>query len=149
MEDVLKRLSADEIELLKSAEVSFAIPPEFSLDDNEKVRHGTILSPRPDAFGNTLIRYRSDLITKIATPTRKSVRLESTLAKLAHLIDLDRSDLIHSMSLGKHQLLLIDNARWLHGRTKIYDLERRLLRIRFQTKDAEMLPWEMMNPLNK
>lgn len=143
MEDVLNRLSAEEIELLKSAEVGFTIPAEFSRDDNDKVRHGKILSPRPDAFGNTLIRYRSDLITTVATPTEQSMRLESTLAKLARLVDLDRSDLIRSMSLGKHQLLLVDNARWLHGRTKIYDLERRLLRIRFQTKDPEMLPWEI------
>lgn len=135
----MKRLSADETDLLKHENVNFEIPSEFRRNDSSTSTRGTILSPQPDSQGHTLIRYRSDLICPGPEP---SPRLAPTLIKLETLIDVNHSELIKTVRLENYQILIVDNGRWLHGRTKIFDKERHLLRIRFQVKSKCMLPWE-------
>lgn len=143
MEDILKRLDANEIELLRRNIVRFKIPDEFRRDDAISHLTSTILSPAPDELGHTLIRYRADLISTTASNENHSKHLESALRKLDRLLDINNASerVIKSTLLEKNQLLLIDNGRWLHGRTQILDLERHLIRIRFQDKKQEMLPW--------
>lgn len=138
LEDILDRLEADEIECLQSEQVEIEIPAEFRRNDHTKMIKGPILSPRRDLFDHLLIRYRADLIVD---KKRQSSRFQATLAKLEKLIDL-KGDLVQQTRLKPNQLLLVDNGRWLHGRSKIFDMERHLLRVRFQTKSKFMLPWE-------
>ena len=117
--------------------MSFKIPNEFSRDKSKSSTSGFILSPKPDSFGHTLIRYRKDLIQTNATTNI----IMSTLDKFDKLIDLNESEHIRTIFLDKNQLLLVDNGRWLHGRTEILDFERKLVRIRFQAKSEDMTPW--------
>ncbi len=62
------------------------------------------------------------------------------LAKFESLLNTNESNLIKYYFLKKNSIILLDNARFLHGRTKINDLNRHLVRMRFQSKYDELLP---------
>lgn len=137
VDDILEQLSVRQIDLLKRVPVRFKIPGEFRKNDQNTHLQSTILSPGTDLFNHTLIRYRADIIE----PQPTQPEYQQALHTLESLVDINKSRLIKYFQLTENQLLLIDNSRWLHGRTKISDMNRHLVRVRFQTKDKLMLPW--------
>lgn len=110
-------LSRRSLAILHTTEFTIRVPREF-FKGSETIR-GRILS------ANKLWRYRSDII----------VRDHCTPAQVEALDELDaclaNPHLILTTKLPKGALLLLDNSRWFHGRTRIYDQHRWLKRIRF------------------
>lgn len=141
VKDILKKLEQHEIELLKTVNLTFEKPLEFRKKCQTISINGTILSPKTDVYGNTLMRYRHDILRDIETTTTAHTSLKPVLAKLERIIDVEKSVLIKTIDLKENQLLLVDNSTWLHGRTKIMDPHRHLVRVRFQTRIKDMLPW--------
>lgn len=138
-DDVLKNLSLSEIDLLSSTQIKLKIPNEFKKSSHqENFILCTILSPRKDCFNNRLIRYRYDIILDRNSLTDE---YKKALEKFESLIDIEKSELIKYINLRDNQIMIVDNSRWLHGRTQILDPNRHLVRIRFQTKNEGMLPW--------
>lgn len=103
-------LSRRSLATLHTTEFTIRVPREF-FKGSETIR-GRILS------ANKLWRYRSDII----------VRDHCTSAQIEALDELDaclsNPHLILTTKLPTGALLLLDNSRWFHGRTRIYDPDR-------------------------
>ena len=134
--DIIDNLNEHELSILRSERFQFKIPPEFSKSDS-KVSEGRILSQSRDKFDNLLFRYRRDIIMNRETMDPK---LNSVLNSLESLIQIDESKIIKYHIMEDNDIMLMDNTRWLHGRTDIKDEDRHLLRIRFQAKYDDLLP---------
>lgn len=135
---LLSKLTEEELTLLRAHEVRFMIPIEFQDAVNSKYVNGRILSHKRDKLNNILCRYRSDLVVDRAE--LDGTPFGDVLDKFERLIDLDQSQLVKYLRLEENDVLLLDNARWMHGRTEIRDEGRHLVRIRFQTKYKELFP---------
>lgn len=137
LNDVLKDLNEREIHLLQTTMFEFKKPLEF-YKGGEKFTIGSILSSKRDPFNNILCRYRNDLILnrdEICSESKEALR------KFEKLIKLSENRNIKYYFLRKNNILLLDNCRYLHGRTQINDPNRHLTRIRFQTKYEELVPF--------
>ena len=135
VDDLIGQLSKSEIDLLSTSIFHFKKPAEFDKTGDLFTR-GRILSAEKDLkFHNVLCRYRGDLILN---RDQMSSDVKRVLSKFESLIDTDKSSMIKYTFLKKNSIILIDNARYLHGRTKIYDTNRHLVRMRFQTKYDEL-----------
>jgi alpha-ketoglutarate-dependent taurine dioxygenase len=138
LESILERLTKKEMSLLMNTAVKFEIPQEFRKDENEFTM-GSILSPRRDSMNRILCRYRRDVIMN---REQMSSDYKKALRKFEQIIDLERGrNRIKSLMLQKNSILIVDNSIWIHGRTKIFDPNRHLARIRFQTRNSLLLPW--------
>lgn len=112
---VLSRLTRKTLDILRSTDFRFHAPAEYA-------KH-TAYRDAPILFGDGLIRYRRAIIDEHLDD-------EATAA-------LDELDLAISaveplrLRLRAGDILLLDNARFLHARTEVFDPERHLLRMRF------------------
>jgi alpha-ketoglutarate-dependent taurine dioxygenase len=139
LEEVLSLLDQKEINLLATTKIKMKIPQEFIKNEKEKFTYGTIISQISDKLCHRLVRFRKDVLLDIKN---QSEEFCNTLNKFESLIDLNSANnLIRCLELRKNQIILVDNSRFLHARTKILDNKRHLKRIRFQTKDKSYLPW--------
>ena len=80
--------------------------------------------------GDEHIRYRRDIVNKeqLKEETEEKQR---AIAELNSVI-LDEDELpIFRPYLENNMMVMFNNARFVHGRTKIEDIERYLLRVRF------------------
>ena len=134
--DIVKNLNKQDLKVLRSERIKFKIPSEFSRGGNQ-VNEGRIISHNKDKFNNLMIRYRRDIIMNRET---MDSRMESALKSLESLIQIDKSKLIKYHIMKDNDIFIIDNTRWLHGRTCINDLNRHLVRIRFQSKYKSLFP---------
>jgi len=132
--DIVKNLNKHELYVLRSERIHFKIPPEFSRSSNQE-NEGKIISHCK--LNNLMIRYRRDVIMNRET---MDSGLDSALKSLESLIQIDKSRIIKYHIMKDNDIFLIDNTRWLHGRTSINDLSRHLVRIRFQTKYKDLYP---------
>ncbi|MHB2021346.1 MAG: TauD/TfdA family dioxygenase [Candidatus Xenobia bacterium] len=95
----------------------FTVPPEFD--------KGTAARYLPILYGGSRVRYRREIIDERNLSPHHREALD----------DLDRAladhSLVDTVLLPAGTLLLLDNTRWLHGRSVILDAQRHLQRIRF------------------
>jgi alpha-ketoglutarate-dependent taurine dioxygenase len=138
LDSVLSKLTQSEIDVLSRTLVKIKIPTEFVKDLTKRHIEGTILCRETDYSCNKLIRFRHDIIENTDA---LSFKFQNALSKLERLIDIENRELVKRVQLKRNQIILVDNSRWLHGRTKILDNNRHYVRVRFQTKDAKFLPW--------
>jgi alpha-ketoglutarate-dependent taurine dioxygenase len=136
LSDIINELNENEINLLSTTMFKFRKPKEF-YKCGEQFTYGPILSPKRDKFNHLLCRYRNDIILD-----RDDIGQESknALNKFEKLINLKEGKNIEYHFLKENSIILLDNCRYLHGRTKVNDPNRHLTRIRFQTKYDELLP---------
>lgn len=116
--EVLTRyLSRSALQILTTTEFVMNVPEEFK--KGQETITGKLI------WDGGLWRYRSDIIMRdTCTP--------SELAALQELDDLlTNSHLILSTDLPQDSILVLDNSRWMHGRTVIHDHQRWLKRIRY------------------
>lgn len=112
---VLRRLSAKTLDLLRTTRFRFHAPAEYA--KGAGFRDATIL------FGDGLMRYRRAIVGG-DLDAEAAAALDELDAAIAAVEPLH----IH---LRSGQILLLDNARFLHARTEVLDPERHLLRMRF------------------
>ena len=134
--DIVNRLTSDELKILRYGEFEISIPEEFKKPGANSIKGG-IFSKNSDCFNNILCRLRQELILNREIMACEQKRV---LDKFERLIDLEKSEIIKFYSLNDNDIILMDNTRWLHGRTEINDVHRHLVRIRFQTHYEELLP---------
>lgn len=114
---IVDHLSKKSLELLQREKLKIKIPPEFK-KQNEFI-YETIIDKRYN------IRYRRAIIEEETL----SVEIKNALDELDSICD--SPDVARSFELRNQQLLLLNNRRYLHARTKIKDVNRHLVRARF------------------
>ena len=134
VDQLISELEPSELDILRNKSFQFKIPSEFLKNNNKDVIEGKILGL--DYFKNNICRYRYDIILD-----RDKINQEcKAINKFEQLIDINKSNMIKYFILEEDSILLVDNCRFLHGRTEIKDMNRHLTRIRFQTNHKEFLP---------
>ena len=114
---LIQHLSHTSLKTLQSELVEIRVPPEF------KRGVGTIYAHVIDANFN--VRYRKELIVESSLTENLKIALDE-FDLLCHSPLLNRL-----FELNDNQILILDNRRYLHARTKINDSKRHLIRIRF------------------
>ena len=122
--EVVERLSAEARQILIQEQFKIKVPPDFRKGDLDYIL-GTILFD-----GNQHIRYRRDIIDKIHLK-EESAEKQAAIDELNGIILAENQLDIFQPKLENNMMVLFDNCRFLHGRTKIEDLDRYLLRVRF------------------
>ncbi len=112
-------LSLESKEILSNTLFTLTVPAEFRQSANEE----TVSVPLLDALGNFRFRHELLVLEKLSPIQLKAV------AELQQLLTNEQWYL--SFSLPRHTILLIDNGRMFHARTRVLDRERHLLRMRF------------------
>jgi phenylacetate-coenzyme A ligase PaaK-like adenylate-forming protein len=114
-------LSPETLHILRMTEFSFKVPEEFLKVSGSSVCTGPIIS----AHG--FWRYRGDIILReLLSPAQ--------VRALKELDDvLMNPHLSLTTRLPQDALVILDNTRWFHGRSKIKDSARWLKRLRFHS----------------
>ncbi|UJR35039.1 hypothetical protein I4U23_027815 [Adineta vaga] len=110
LSDILKSLSLKTQEKLSKENFRIDIPLEFRKSPNIDHINAPIL------LDSNKIRYRSDIISK-----ENHEELNLIIQQVKRF----------QPELKKFTMIILDNQKYLHGRTKILDHRRHLLRIRF------------------
>ena len=109
LSDILQCLSEQNKEILRTKSVRIEIPVEFRKTEDLDHIYAPIL------FDDQRIRYRSDIIGE-------------ELNELKEVINQVKK---YRLKLNQYTMILLNNHKYLHGRTKVFDSHRHLLRIRF------------------
>ncbi len=117
-------LKPSSLEVLKSSTFTMRVPEEFR-KEADSIR-GPILVESEDS-GDAQWRYRGE--TTLRGEGYTTPAMDNALNELDALLSDDRLHLTARMPTGA--LLVLDNTRWLHGRTTVLDPERHLKRVRF------------------
>jgi hypothetical protein len=127
---LLRSLSLATLRCLRKTKFRFAVPQEFRKDPAVNYTDGPILS----ATGRW--RYRSEIIIRDnLTPEQVSALAELDAA-------LGNPHLCMTTRLPEKGLLLLDNGRWFHARSKIKDPARWLKRARFHDFSPEDIGYD-------
>lgn len=121
-EKVIENLSDTSFKLLCKTKFRLRVPLEFHKEAD--YIYETLIDE------NLSLRYRHDIIDREAcTPEQLTAlaELELQLALPQNMLKLNLKD---------QQIMLLDNRRYLHARTKIKDKKRHLKRIRFNIPNA-------------
>jgi len=123
-QDVVDKLSPKTRRLLRNETYKINVPPDFRKGNIDYIC-GSILFN-----GDTNIRYRRDIVDKNQLK-EEPIEKQEAIAELNSII-LDENQLnIFRPKLENNMMILFNNSYFLHGRTKIEDLDRYLLRVRF------------------
>lgn len=113
LSDVLEHLPAETIEKLLSEKVQINVPEEFRKQSHiDHISETILLDPNR-------IRYREDILSGKSLEHVDQLRLAINQAPR------------YKPNLEKYTMILLNNQTYLHGRTKVLDQRRHLLRIRF------------------
>jgi len=123
-QEIINKLSPETRRLLRDETYKINVPPDFRKGDIDYICGSILLD------GDEHIRYRRDIIDKNRLK-EESEEKQAAIAELNSII-LDENQLnIFRPKLENNMMVLFNNRRFLHGRTKIQDHERYLLRVRF------------------
>jgi hypothetical protein len=115
-------VSPENLHVLRTTRYRFAVPPEFRKDLPER--------ELPIVFGPNLMRYRREqILDEACTPRQREA--------LAELVDAVESVPPVCFHLRSGDLLLLDNGRYLHARSRVLDPDRHLLRMRFTLEETK------------
>lgn len=129
-DEIAQNLSPRTWEILTTKEFDLRVPPEFM----KKVGQvkGKLLRVDPDT-GYIHLRYRSSVVKD--PPCHDDDEANEAVRELQTLLHdaPDRIGQTISPNVFKdNSILLMDNARFLHSRTKVNDQKRHLRRVRFE-----------------
>ncbi|WP_076589124.1 TauD/TfdA family dioxygenase [Vibrio ostreicida] len=114
---LIQHLSDTSLRTLQTEAIQIKVPPEF--DRGVEAIKAHVIDE------NLNVRYRKELIIEASL----SPSLKQAIEEFDHLC---QSPLLNRwFELKDNQILIMDNRRYLHARTKINDKDRHLLRIRF------------------
>jgi alpha-ketoglutarate-dependent taurine dioxygenase len=116
--EVLKHVSREAQEVLRSPRFRFRVPAEFD--------KGRPYCDAPVLFGDGLLRYRREIIDETTCSAAQVAALDELDGAIEAVEPLQ-------LTLPAGMVLLLDNARFLHARTEVRDPERHLLRMRFSS----------------
>jgi len=122
--DIIHKLSPKTKQLLRDETFKINVPPDFRKDGIDYIC-GPIL-----VDGDENIRYRRDIIDKKRLE-EESIEKQEAIAELNSIILNENQLNLFRPKLDNNMMIMFNNRRFLHGRTKIEDHERYLLRVRF------------------
>ena len=122
--EIVDRLSDQTKRLLRNETYKINVPPDFRKGDIDYIC-GTILLD-----GDEHIRYRRDIVNKEQLK-EESEEKQAAIAELNSVILAEDRLPIFRPVLENHMMVMFNNARFVHGRTKIEDIDRYFLRVRF------------------
>ncbi|CAF3718455.1 unnamed protein product [Rotaria sp. Silwood1] len=111
--DIVHNLSEKSKTILLTENFKIAVPKEFRKVNDIDHIYGPIL------LDHNEIRYRPDIV--LNDKSNAFNELESIINKVPR----------YSLKFEKYTMVLLNNRKYLHARTKILDFRRHLLRIRF------------------
>ncbi|CDW92515.1 MULTISPECIES: TauD/TfdA family dioxygenase [Thiomonas] len=119
---LLSRLSPETFQTLTMATFPIRVPEEFY---KGRDRIHSLLVDEDHNF-----RYRRDLIVREELDARQSAALTELETQMAD------PRVSRRIRLSEHQMMILDNKRYLHARTPIKDRARHLKRVRFNMECA-------------
>ncbi|UJR38002.1 hypothetical protein I4U23_030684 [Adineta vaga] len=123
-QEVINKLSPTTKRLLRDETYKINVPPDFRKGNLDFISGPILLD------GDKYIRYRRDIIDKNHLK-EESTEKQAAIAELNSIILGENQLNVFQPKLENNMMVLFDNRRFLHGRTKIKDLERYILRVRF------------------
>jgi hypothetical protein len=128
-EDLVQKLSAETVQTLIHHEYDLKVPDEFF--KGERTVRGKLLNV-DQATGNVYVRYRQDILMDPPSADPKACEaVEELNTLLSDPEDESLGEAMPAFAFKENTVLLMDNARFLHSRTKIKDTKRWLRRVRF------------------
>ena len=122
--EIIENLSPKTKRLLRDETYKINVPPDFRKGDIDHISGPILLD------GDEHIRYRRDIINndqlKQETPEK-----QIAIAELNSIILAEDKLSLFRPTLVSNMMVMFNNARFVHGRTKIKDIERYVLRVRF------------------
>ncbi|CAF1533292.1 unnamed protein product [Rotaria sordida] len=123
-QEIIDKLSSETKHVLRDGMYKINVPPDFRKGDIDYI-YGPIL------FNDGKnIRYRRDIIDKNRLK-EESTEKQAALGELNSIILAEDQLNLFRPKLENNMMVLFNNRSFLHGRTKILDHERYLLRVRF------------------
>jgi alpha-ketoglutarate-dependent taurine dioxygenase len=122
--EVIDKLSPETKRLLGDETYKINVPLDFRKDDTDFIIAHILLD------GDRHIRYRRDIVDKHRL-MEESADKQAAIAELNSIILTENQLKVFRPKLENNMMVLFNNRRFLHGRTKIQDHERHLLRVRF------------------
>ncbi|GFF28521.1 hypothetical protein IFM61606_10175 [Aspergillus udagawae] len=130
--NLLRLLSPSALQGLTLPEFLIKVPPEFRKGTTRSIV-GCVLGTN-DIGEPIRLRFREDILTPL------TARAESSLTELKHALLQENSlSTLHltPKDLPKGSVILMDNTRWLHGRSPVRDPARHLRRVRWDARPFE------------
>ncbi|CAF0789592.1 unnamed protein product [Didymodactylos carnosus] len=121
--DILNKLSDKSKHLLRFETYQINVPPDFRKGDTDYICGSIIL-------GDDLLRYRWDIIDQNRLINETAEKQDAIKELNSIILAEDKLNVFRPL-LNNNMMVLFDNTKFVHGRTKIKDSERYLLRIRF------------------
>ncbi|CAF4340680.1 unnamed protein product [Rotaria socialis] len=127
MSDVIKLLSEESRKILAAEDFKISVPLEFRKAKDVDHIYGSIM------LDHHQVRYRPDIL--LGHKCHALDEFESIISQVPK----------HIPKLEKYTMILLNNRKYLHARTKILDPRRHLLRIRFNRR----LPYNIFSIYNE
>jgi len=124
--EILSRLSSTTKQLLHDETYKFIVRPAYQKDGKDSIW-------LPILLNNERMRYQPDLIDRQQL-NNETIEKQNAIKDLNSVIFNEEKLNIFRPKLESGMMVLFNNHRFLHGRTKIQDINRHLLRLRFNLK---------------
>lgn len=124
--EVINKLSSKTKHLLHDEEYKIIVRPAYRKNENDSIWLPIILTDKR-------IRYQPDLVDKYQLEQERSEKKEAINELNSIILNEDKLEIFRP-TLENNMMILFNNYQFLHGRTKIQDVTRHLLRVRFNLK---------------
>jgi alpha-ketoglutarate-dependent taurine dioxygenase len=121
---IVDKLSPETKRLLRNETFKINVPPDFRKGDIDYISGYILLD------GDEHIRYRRDIVNKQQLK-EETPEKQMAIAELNSIILAEDTLPVFRPTVENNMMVMFNNARFVHGRTKIEDIERYLLRVRF------------------
>lgn len=122
--EIVENLSEKSRKILREEEFKIKVPADFRKNNLEYICGKILLE------GDEHIRYRRDILDREQLKT-ESIEKQEAIDELNSVVLGENRLTIFRPVLENNMMVLFNNRRFVHGRTKIQDLERYFLRVRF------------------
>jgi hypothetical protein len=126
--EIVDRLSSETKRLLRNETYKINVPPDFRKNNIDYISGPILLD------GDEHIRYRRDIVNKQQLK-EETLEKQMAIAELNSIILAEDKLPVFRPVVDNNIMVMFNNARFVHGRTKIEDIERYLLRVRFNLND--------------
>jgi hypothetical protein len=125
--DIIDKLSPKTKQLLRDEMYKIIVRPAYQKDGHDSI-WGSIILP------DERMRYQPDLVDKDQLKQERPEK-RAAIAELDSILLGEDKLNIFRPTLDNNMMVLFNNHQFLHGRTKIEDFDRHLLRVRFNLDD--------------
>jgi alpha-ketoglutarate-dependent taurine dioxygenase len=126
--EIIDKLSPETKRLLRDETYKIIVRPAYRKDDNDSICVPIVLN-------DECMRYQPDLVDQCQLQQERPEK-KAAITELNSIIFAEDQLNIFRPTLENNMLILFNNHLFLHGRTRIEDIDRHLLRIRFNLNNT-------------